>query len=98
MTLAFFRFPVRLAALGAFPVNDDAGTGAVRTQDTIVKIKRLILVCGLLRWLPERSTAFHAVATFRRDAGSASRARLSGDFLMTVRAFHNDQLFFEVLT
>jgi hypothetical protein len=94
--LSFFK--VRLAALDALPVNDDAGTVAVRAEDPIVEIKGFILVGGWLRLFPERSTALHAIATFRRDLGSTGRAGFSGDFLMTVRAFHDDQLFLEVLT
>jgi hypothetical protein len=95
---AFFWFRVWLAALGALPVNDNAGAGAVRTEDTIVKIEGIVLVCGLRSFLFDRSPAFHTIATLRWDVRSANRTGFSADFLVTMGAFHDVQLFFEVLT
>jgi hypothetical protein len=93
------RFWIGLATLAALALDDDACAGAVRTEDAIFQIKGILLVWSFLALLPERSSALHAVVAFLGDMGAAGRARLSDDFLMTVRAFHDGyQLFLDVLT
>jgi hypothetical protein len=90
---------VGLATLAAFSVNDDACAGAVRTEDSVFEIKGILLVQPFTAFLPERNPALHAVPAFLGDVGAAGGTRLSDDFLMTVRAFHNiHQLFLDVFT
>jgi hypothetical protein len=94
-----FRSWVGLAAIAAFAVNDDPCAGAVRAQDPIFEVEGFLLGRHFLFFILERSPALHAVTTFLRNIGSTGTAGFSGDFLMTVRAFHGGyQLFLDVFT
>jgi hypothetical protein len=82
-------FCVGIAALAAPAVNDDAGTITVRTQDAIIKLKRIFLFHLFLVFFGKRRAAIHAVMTFGRDMSAAGRARLSYDFLVTMWTFNH---------
>ena len=89
----------RPAALAAPAVLDDAGTVPIGTEDAIIRVESVFRACTLHNSRLEGGAALAAIASGVRDKSSAMGASLSGEFLMTVRTFHNrTQLFLDVVT
>ena len=87
------------AALAAPAVLDDAGTGPVGTEDAIIGVESIFRIGALRNRGCQTGAALDAVPAGERDERSAVGAFHPGQFLMTVRTFHDPtQLFLEVVT
>jgi len=82
-------FVKRLAAFRAFAVFNDAGAGAVRAKDTVIRIKFVARDAGGFGGINQRDAALQTIAALRRNRGPASGAGLSFDFFITVGTFQH---------
>ena len=94
LTLSWISFP----AFRTFSVDYDSCAGPVRTEYPVVQAVGVILIHRLGGLKIQGRAAFHTEAARRRYDGTALGTGLTGDFFVTMRAFHNDSQLFEEVT
>ena len=62
---------VRLATLGAFAFNNNAGAGSIRTKHPVFKVNAFLLINAVLHSFVEKDAALHAIMAFGRHCSTA---------------------------
>jgi hypothetical protein len=89
------RLRIGFAALRALSVDDDPGAGSIRAEDSVFRIKVLMIGSGLAI-LFKRDTAIHAESTSLRDHETTIQAWPAVEFFFTMRALHIGISFFSM--